>query len=336
MKTVICYLILFFSLSGIFNPDQSIQKTNAKQIRTVVWIDADPSIGAAGKEVDDGFALIQAFNSPELEIRGVSIVFGNADFQTVWPIGQEIVRRFGPRGLQVYPGAATADESGKETEATRALAATLKKERLTILALGPITNVATVVKNHPELHSQIVEIIAVAGRRPSQKFIARKDQPRGFRDYNFELDAPGFQALIDSPVPLVLAPWEVSSKVWLKETDLQRLREGTEATKWLAAPATIWLKKWQDDLGLDGFNPFDTLAIGYLTDPKTIKWETLPIEIKNLPDDTQTTPKPGETLKNKPYLLVGPKIKSKKKVKYCFEPTTEFKETLMVRLLRAG
>ncbi|MBK8314151.1 MAG: hypothetical protein IPL01_09070 [Acidobacteria bacterium] len=53
-------------------------------------------------EVDDGFALIQAFNSPELEIRGVSVVYGNAPFEAAWPIGQEIVAMFGPKGLKCY------------------------------------------------------------------------------------------------------------------------------------------------------------------------------------------------------------------------------------------
>ena len=43
-----------------------------------VWIDTDPAIGESDRDVDDGLALIQAFHSPELDIRGVSVVFGNA------------------------------------------------------------------------------------------------------------------------------------------------------------------------------------------------------------------------------------------------------------------
>jgi ABC-type antimicrobial peptide transport system permease subunit len=35
------------------------------------------------------------------------------------------------------------------------------------------------------------------------------------------------------------------------------------------------LKKWRSDLGLDGFNPFDTLAIAYLTSPQLTRWEEL-------------------------------------------------------------
>ncbi len=283
--------------------------------------------------MDDGFALIQAFHSRELTIRGVSVVFGNAPFDIAWPNGQEIVRRFGPAGLKIYAGADAADKLGVETDATRALAAALKRERLVILALGPVTNIATVIKNHPELHRQIIEIIAVAGRRAGQRFVARADQPRGFRDFNFELDAPGFQVVLNSKVPLTLAPWEVSSHVWLKADDLERLRNGNEATKYMFEPATDWLAKWKADLGLDGFNPFDTLAIGWVTHPQLLKSEVLPIEIQTLPDDTQT-PKAGEAVKQKPYLIVSAQLATKRRARYCYEPLPEFKALLMNRLLR--
>ena len=41
----------------------------------VVWMDVDPAVLRGGNEPDDGLALLQAFHSSELEIRGVSVVF---------------------------------------------------------------------------------------------------------------------------------------------------------------------------------------------------------------------------------------------------------------------
>lgn len=339
MKKLILFLALMLAACADKPAPESTAKPAATTATKKVWIDTDPSVtteGESAKEVDDGFALVQAFNSPELEIRGITVVFGNAPFEQAWPIGQEIVRRFGPANLPIFPGAAKAEQLGEETEAVKAMAEALKKEKLTILALGPVTNVATLVKNHPELVASIEQIIAVAGRRPGQSFKSRPDQPRGFRDFNFELDAPGFQALLDSTVPIVLAPWEVSSHIWLREAELQRLQNGTEATKWLYPAAAKWLKQWQTGLQLDGFNPFDTLAIGFLTSPQLIQCEDLPATIKTLPDDTQTAEdakKSGKKLE-KPYLLAGREIASKRLVKYCYQPAPEFKEDLMARLLK--
>ena len=56
-----------------------------------VWIDTDPAITSGNGEVDDGFALLQALHSPELEIVGISAVFGNTDLANTYPMAQEIV-----------------------------------------------------------------------------------------------------------------------------------------------------------------------------------------------------------------------------------------------------
>ena len=116
-----------------------------------VWIDTDPAIGEPERDVDDGFALLQAFRSPELDIRGVSVVFGNAPFDQGLPIAQRLVREWGPKGLRVFGGASSAGARGKETDATRALAEALRQGPLTILALGPATNVATLLERHPDV-----------------------------------------------------------------------------------------------------------------------------------------------------------------------------------------
>ena len=42
--------------------------------KVAVWMDVDPAAGLEGKDVDDALALIQAFHSPELDVRGVSVV----------------------------------------------------------------------------------------------------------------------------------------------------------------------------------------------------------------------------------------------------------------------
>lgn len=301
----------------------------AAQAKIPVWIDTDPSVARGGHEVDDGFALIQAFHSPELEVRGVSVVFGNAPLATTWPIGRELVEKFGPTGLRVFKGAASGDDLGKETEASKALEQALHKERLTILSLGPVTNVATVLKLHPELGKNVVRIIVVAGRRPGQRFVATSDQAQAFRDLNFELDPVGFQVLLDSGVPIVLAPWEVSSKIWIKREDLERLDHGGPAARYLVPPAIDWLEWWHKNLGTTGFNPFDTLAVAYLTSPSLIQCTRLRAEIQTAPDDVIL----NADSRTKPYLYVSKNLKSAHIVTYCYNALPQFKEDLIQRLL---
>jgi inosine-uridine nucleoside N-ribohydrolase len=292
-----------------------------------VWIDTDPSVQRGVHEVDDGFALLQIFHSKELDVRGISVVFGNAPLEQAFPIGEKLVRQFGPPQMRIFKGAAGPQELGVETDASRALAAALRKERLTILVLGPATNVATVLRNHPELAPRIEQVIAVAGRRPGQKF-RPSENVRSFRDFNFELDAPAFQVLLDSGVKLVLAPWEISSKVWLTSEDLDDLLKSDPSLGDLIDAARDWLAFWKRDLKTQGFNPFDTLAVGYAISPATFRCQVFEGVIRDLADDTVAAGNPAKT---KPYFLMEAGAKSHP-VTYCFDAGPQFKDDLMRRL----
>ena len=305
---------------------------SAMQTKRTVWIDTDTSVAPGGHELDDGLALVQAFNSPELDVRGVSAVFGNAPLADTYPIAQEVVRRFGSAGLEVHEGAAASDQLGEETPATRAMAEALRRERLTLMAIGPVTNVATLLMNHAELTSQIEEVIAVAGRRPGQRFtVGDRAGARVLRDLNFELDADGFQVLLDADVPIVLAPFEISSKVLFTRDDAARFSSGPDTLQWFVQPVNDWLDLWERQFGVAGFHPFDTLAVAYLTSSEWVRCETLPVEIRNLPDDTWSGD--GEA-PLKPYLLVSSDVDSARDVRYCYDVAPEFRPDLVDRLIR--
>ena len=267
-------------------------------------------------------------------MRGVSAVFGNAPLARTFSIAQEIVRRFGPSTLEVVEGAARAEQLGEDTSASRALAAALARERLTVLALGPVTNVATVVKNHPALVSQIEEVVVVAGRRPGQRFtVGSSPGTAALRDLNFELDPDGMQTLLDADVPLVLAPFEISSKVLVTRDDADRLASGSDVLAWFTQPMADWLQAWRDRFAVDGFHPFDTLAVAYVTSPDWVRCEDMPAEIQQLPDDTRIG-SPADGPREKPYLLVSENLHSGRQVRYCFDVAPEFKTDLLDRLLR--
>ncbi len=280
-----------------------------------VWIDTDPSVAPGGHEIDDGIALLQAFGSPELAIRGVSVVFGNADLPAADRIGRYIVSHFGPRGLQVYTGASGPADITRETPATRALARALRHERLSILALGPATNIAALLKRHPDLASRIVEIVAVAGRRPGQQFTAG-NATAPLSDFNFERDPDAFQILLDSNVPLAFAPWEISSKVWISRQDLEPLAAQSPGIRWLMPAALDWLQLWKTRFGTDGFNPFDALAVGRLVDPDTLTCSPVSMRIER---------------SDKPYLVAREPKEGRQRV-YCSTPTPAFKQRLLRRL----
>ena len=58
----------------------------------------------------------------------------------------------------------------KSTQASEAIASVLRQEKLTIIAQGSLTNIATVIINHPDVVRNIDRIVMVAGKRPGNLF----------------------------------------------------------------------------------------------------------------------------------------------------------------------
>ena len=314
----------------------SVMIVHPRAASTPVWIDTDPAIGEPERDVDDGLALVQAFHSPELDLRGVSVVFGNAELVRGLPIARRLAKDFGPPGLKVFRGAARASDLGHETDASRALASALRAGPLTILALGPMTNVATLLMTHPDLASRVTRVIAVAGRRPGQRFTTGTTNPNGHRDFNFELDPRAFQVLLDSKVQLVLAPFEISSKIWIEEADLDRLAaSGSSAARSLVAPSRAWRSMWSRLFGVHGFNPFDTLAVAYAISSAGFACETVPARIDTLADDVTEPGVQGVKVERKPYLLASNALgDAVARVTYCSTAPDGFKQDLLTRLMR--
>ena len=294
-----------------------------------VWIDTDPSVQQEGvHEVDDGFALVQAFRSKELQIRGVSVVFGNAPLEQAFPIGQEIMKRYGRSDVRLFKGAAGPADLREGNRSLASIGRCTTKGTADNSGAGPATNVATVVQKHPELIKRIEQIIAVAGRREGQR-LRPSDDVRSFRDFNFELDAAAFQVLLDSGVRLVLAPWEVSSKVWMTSNDLDELVKADARLGWLVKAARNWIDFWRRDLHTTGFNPFDSLAVAYAITPDSMKCDKVAMKIRQLPDDTAQS---SSALK--PYLLRVDVPSGTGAALYCYEASAGFKADLMKRLTR--
>jgi inosine-uridine nucleoside N-ribohydrolase len=268
--------------------------------------------------------LIQGFHSREVRIRGISVVFGNAPLGPARRIACEITRRFGPEGMTPVAGAASAAEFGKSTPAVAAIAAELTRGPMTIVAAGPVTNVGTLVKLHPELHGRIERIVMVAGRRPGQRFVTSGLQKTPHRDFNFELDPVAMRAILDTAIPLVFAPWEVSSQVWLSRADLEALARRGGSGAWVAETSRSWIDLWEKSIDARGFNPFDTLALGWLTHPREMR-----MAIEQAPDDRAIA---GQPAGMKPYLVARSGPDEGRTAIYCFAPKADFKGLLLERL----
>jgi purine nucleosidase len=254
-----------------------------------VWIDADAACGAGPRiDVDDCWAILAIAQTPGIEIVGISTVHGNAPRDTVDGVVAELAEKIGLTE-RIYRGASEPlTDAPTLNEAQLRLSKALSEEPLTILALGPLTNIAAVLRAQPELAGRISGLVAVMGARPGHVFHpiegGRSNMLLGhgpvFSDFNLAQDIEAVRALLDARVKLTLVPYEAARMVTITEADLDKLQAQGGVTAWAAARSRAWLAFWRDDIGVAGFYPFDLMAAVYLTRPDLFRCADVPVRLR--------------------------------------------------------
>lgn len=246
-----------------------------------LWVDTDAACGdGEGTDVDDCLALALLARSPERRVVGVSTVHGNASLAVTDRTTRELVAAAEwPAGAvptvfrgQAAPLAAGGDPSAPAVDAMRRA---LEEGPLTVLALGPLTNVAAALEGRPDLQRNIRRVIAVMGRRPGHLFHPTEGKGHGilfghgpvFTDFNLRQDPEAAARVLRMGFPRTLVPYEAARQVSVGSSFLEDMAAAGGVAGWTAARAGGWLRFWNDEVGLAGFYPFDLLAAAYAIEP---------------------------------------------------------------------
>jgi inosine-uridine nucleoside N-ribohydrolase len=254
-----------------------------------VWIDTDAACGhARTTDPDDCLAILLLARSPGAELVGVATVFGNAPLDVTDRTARALAAMLQREGVRVpvYRGSALPVDrtstdglhaaTGIATPAESALARAIAGGPLTILSLGPLTNLELTLRRRPTLAYAGVRLVAVMGRRPGHLFHPTEGHGAGailfghgpvFRDLNLVEDPTAAAAILARRIPTTLIPYEVAREVSVGRGDLDRMAAAGGASAWVAGRARGWLEFWRTDVGLAGFYPFDAVAAMYVTTP---------------------------------------------------------------------
>lgn len=242
-----------------------------------VWIDTDASIGSPFREVDDAYALLLAFHSPEIHIAGLSTTYGNASLGHTNRVTLDLVRRFGASpGLEsgeVFTGAASPRDLGRRSPASDALAATLSKRKATYVALGPLTNLATFLQLHPNMADRIERVIFLGGQVPGETPAFGPTRSFRIHDANVFKDPAATGVVLRSKIPLVLMPIETAGRFAIDSADLGELGRSGPAGEFLSSRSRIWLWFWTQIVKEKGGPIFDALAVVPTMRPGLLSFE---------------------------------------------------------------
>jgi len=268
---------------GLAPLDEAPQASTPPMARRL-WIDTDAACGVGARtDPDDCLAIGFLARLTKFRIAGISTVFGNAPRDSVDATARGLVDQVlaeTRESIPVFTGASVPLERDvSRTPAHDALRAALEQGPLTIVALGPLTNVASVLREHPSLRSRVSRLVAVMGRRPGHIFHPAEGAEAGsllghgpvFRDLNFVLDPGAASQILAMQIPISLVPYDAARGIEITAEDLGRLEASGGARAWLAWRSRAWLDYWREDIGRQGFFPFDLLAAAYVAQPELLR-----------------------------------------------------------------
>lgn len=241
-------------------------------------IDTDPG-------TDDALALWLALASPELDVRLVSVAGGNAGLDRTLPNARAIVGLSG-RAVPVVAGADrpllgafTAEPRVHGADgiggvalpegapaapgiAADSIRAVLRvEERVTLIGIGPATNLALALASEPALAARVEEIVLMTGAWAEGNITPSAE-------FNAWSDPESLAVLLGCGRPVTLATLELTAQALVTPARLATLEAAGGGACLAAALAILQSVPASRRFGFRGFPLHDPCAVAWLLAPQ--------------------------------------------------------------------
>jgi purine nucleosidase len=263
--------------------------------KRLVLVDTDVSLGTPGAEIDDGAALIALLRSTGLAVQGITTVHGNVPVELAThnlrrllsflgrdeiPVGLGAVLPlledpswFAPWQTRYGPTLPWPDQPPLPAGAN--LLVNLIRAnpgQITILALGPLTNLALALRLAPDIAGKVQEVVAMGGSFDSHEPAA---------EFNVRCDPEAAHIVFTAAWPLRLLGLDVTRQVLFSREDFRRLPDANPALRLLKSQAPGWIdvveeQGWESG----GCALHDAVAVAALLDESLFGYVEATVEVE--------------------------------------------------------
>ncbi|GAA2684220.1 MULTISPECIES: nucleoside hydrolase [Actinosynnema] len=261
---------------------------------TPLIIDTDPG-------VDDAFALALAAASPEVDLIGVTTVFGNVGLEHTTRNALGLLALLGRPDVPVAAGAdrplvhaQPSRSSAHGSDGLSGFAGTLpqagapdardavglladllnESDRPVVIApVGPLTNIALLLAAHPSLKPKIARLVVMGGA-----IGAGNISPRA--EFNAWCDPEAARrVLVVEDVPTTLVPMDLTMRCSVDGPWLDAVGAASEVGRVLVGLTADYREAYRGLLGWDGMALHDAVAVAEAVRPGLLTTRWLPVEV---------------------------------------------------------
>jgi len=259
-------------------------------------IDTDPG-------VDDSMAILFALCSPEVEVAGLTTVFSNTDLKQTTLNALRVLEVAGRPDIPVAAGAAaplvrpfrgrgnavhgddglgntflpppTGSPLGISAAEFIAQTVTAQPGEITLVAIGPLTNLALALKLEPRLATMVKQVIIMGGAA----FTPGNTSP--VAEANIYNDPEAAALAFSAGWPLTMVGLDVTMRTVMSQAYLDELTKArSPLIDFIARIAPFYINFYRETYGLDGVFTHDPSALAFAIDPTLFRTERLPVFVE--------------------------------------------------------
>lgn len=266
-----------------------------------IILDTDLAMGVPGSDVDDGFALALLLAEEVFDLELVTTVNGNIDVESAAYLSMDLLRLLGHPHVPVVRGAAAPmiepekarvapqqmrEQLGHHRVAPGFAAAEIARRvldspsEITIVAIGPLTNVALAIAMETGVAQAVKEIVVMGG-----VFLTHTHVRQTPGEFNWWTDPHAARTVIRSGAPIRLVGLDVTHQVLLTRRHAATMAAGGSPFGAFASDCTnAVLDRLDRDrpdrvAGGQSFPLHDPLAVVAVSRPELLTWRDARVEV---------------------------------------------------------
>ncbi|WP_108945058.1 nucleoside hydrolase [Shewanella halifaxensis] len=301
-----------------------------------IILDSDPGI-------DDAMAILFAEAHPAIELKAITTVYGNATIENGTnnalylkekygfkadivqgtdrplvrdPVGPTVIVH-GETGFGDVHAPKVTSLQADPRPAYQYIIDAVKAEpgEITLVAVGPLTNLALALEAAPEITSLVKEVVIMGGAFGMNE---HRGNVTPYAEANIHDDPHAADIVFTAPWPVVVIGLDVTEESFFSKDYLDQLRDDAgEVGQFIWDISRYYLDFYSKKVGLEGCHVHDPSAIAYVIDPTLFTLREGPIRVvTDGPAEGLTIQKfdgrkhPHDDWGSKPAQKVGVKVRN--------------------------